>query len=581
MRTRWVIVGVSVLATTSCATILGFDDVEPGETAGIGGGAAAAGGTSPAGGAGGAGGTGAASGGGGINPGELGSPCLQDDQCDDGNCEDGVCCDVASCDGECMSCAVRGHEGTCRAHFDSTDPESECGTDGVCDEAACTTDGVDVFGSSIDGDDDVTITDIAVDSTGHIWVLGHFSGTVSLPGCPQISTSATDDQDILFLHMDPEGQCVQAFAFGDEADQSAADVVVDALDNVFITGTTAGQIDFGGGNIGVPTLRAFIAKFDSTGAFVASKVDTGGDISRAQQATVSATTGRILVTGDFRDTLTFDTPTAGNVGDVFIVELDSDLNETSVRTYPTGMSTPLISAFAPRAAGGVYIAIYAGSVGDMDLGCPQNSPTTNAVQTYMFALTEAGACQNIYLTGAPTDDVFMVTGFAQGTTADSVFATGYFTGDVPIFSGGPAVAEDAFIIEITDDGPGSYSMMAHVFTGPQDQRIQSIARPSGGDVWITGLHDREVSRLGSPVVGDSGDFNRLWVMQLDPMGLTVEAAYSIGDDDTQEGHVIGVNPWGAAIVAGTFSGVLGDLDPMNVLASGTDDAFLLGFAPKP
>ncbi len=62
----------------------------------------------------------------------LSEPCSSAEMCSSAACVDGVCCD-ASCDGECESCAVPGHGGTCTPIAEGDDPDAECtGTHQMC-----------------------------------------------------------------------------------------------------------------------------------------------------------------------------------------------------------------------------------------------------------------------------------------------------------------------------------------------------------------------------------------------------------------------------------------------------------------
>jgi hypothetical protein len=65
-----------------------------------------------------------------------GQTCAGPSECSSGNCVDGLCCDIA-CDGSCQACDVSGNEGTCSAHADGTDPESECGADNCNGAGLC------------------------------------------------------------------------------------------------------------------------------------------------------------------------------------------------------------------------------------------------------------------------------------------------------------------------------------------------------------------------------------------------------------------------------------------------------------
>jgi hypothetical protein len=76
----------------------------------------------------------------------LGTACVDKTECDSGFCSQGVCCAV-DCAGGCLSCALKGSEGSCAPLTAGTTPAmnacaksdpSTCGLDGTCDGAgAC------------------------------------------------------------------------------------------------------------------------------------------------------------------------------------------------------------------------------------------------------------------------------------------------------------------------------------------------------------------------------------------------------------------------------------------------------------
>jgi hypothetical protein len=77
-----------------------------------------------------------------FHTGKLGDPCSVGAQCQSGHCADGVCCDAA-CAAPCHTCALPSSLGTCSPAASGTDPRSECGDGGACDDTcgsagACT-----------------------------------------------------------------------------------------------------------------------------------------------------------------------------------------------------------------------------------------------------------------------------------------------------------------------------------------------------------------------------------------------------------------------------------------------------------
>ncbi|XXX77583.1 hypothetical protein WMF30_02245 [Sorangium sp. So ce134] len=100
----------------------------------------------------------------------------------------------------------------------------------------------------------------AIDSTGNVFVTGYFLGSVTF------GTSVLHSEggyDVFIGKLDGDGVPLWGKRFGGAGDDFGAHVALDSEDNVIVTGSFAGPIDFGGG----PLARGagsdiFIAKLD-------------------------------------------------------------------------------------------------------------------------------------------------------------------------------------------------------------------------------------------------------------------------------------------------------------------------------
>ena len=88
--------------------------------------------------------------------------------------------------------------------------------------------------------------DVAVDSVGDVIVTGGFVGTIDLGGGPRISAGA---EDIFLTKLAADGSHMWSLRFGDPADhQTPQSVVVDPSSGaIALAGYFEGTIDFGGG----------------------------------------------------------------------------------------------------------------------------------------------------------------------------------------------------------------------------------------------------------------------------------------------------------------------------------------------
>lgn len=103
----------------------------------------------------------------------------------------------------------------------------------------------------LDGAEEETGTDLAVDAAGVVYVSG------------RIADAGGANQDALLLAYSPEGEALWSQRFGTDQDDDAFGVAVDAEGAVFVTGRTSGT--FPGQAAGGGT-DAFVAKFGADGS---------------------------------------------------------------------------------------------------------------------------------------------------------------------------------------------------------------------------------------------------------------------------------------------------------------------------
>ena len=109
---------------------------------------------------------------------------------------------------------------------------------------------------------------IARDASNNILWGVNFFGTFTLGS--KTFTSA-GGKDILLVKLDPDGNVLWAFQYGDAADQHIASIAVDSRDNVVFAGGFQGTMKIGDKSLTAPgslTLQPFAAKLDPKGNVV-------------------------------------------------------------------------------------------------------------------------------------------------------------------------------------------------------------------------------------------------------------------------------------------------------------------------
>jgi hypothetical protein len=166
---------------------------------------------------------------------------------------------------------------------------------------------------------------LAVNALGDVFATGSFWAAVNFGGSP--ITSAGND-DIFLAKFDENGNHLWSRGFGDtEVDQGLA-LAVDGFGRVFVTGGFSGTVDFGGGpRASAGSTDIFLAKFDGISNHVWSERFGYTDEDWGRGVAVDALES-VFVTGTFRETVSFGGAplTSAGIDDIFLVKFDGTGN---------------------------------------------------------------------------------------------------------------------------------------------------------------------------------------------------------------------------------------------------------------
>ncbi len=183
---------------------------------------------------------------------------------------------------------------------------------------------------------------IAVDPAGNIFATGYFNATVDFDPGTGVSNLTTYLNAIFILKLDASGNFVWVKSIGTEVSSLGKNkgqaLVLDALGNLYVSGTFAGTTDFNPGaqtnnltSVGADSYNdIFLLKLDASGNYAWAKQFSGTGFKVLNGLAVDAS-GNVLTTGLFEGTVDFDPGSAksnltvaGGIGnDVFISKLDS------------------------------------------------------------------------------------------------------------------------------------------------------------------------------------------------------------------------------------------------------------------
>jgi hypothetical protein len=126
---------------------------------------------------------------------------------------------------------------------------------------------------------DISPSKSVMDAAGNIYILGHFSGTADfMPGLSVFYLDSEGLTDVFIAKMNAKGGLVWAKRIGGPGIDQGHSLVLDSLDNVYITGCFTGKVDFDPGPdtfylTGLPETEnnTFISRLDTNGDFVWAK----------------------------------------------------------------------------------------------------------------------------------------------------------------------------------------------------------------------------------------------------------------------------------------------------------------------
>lgn len=354
---------------------------------------------------------------------------------------------------------------------------------------------------------------VAVDSLGNVYVVGTTNGDLD----NQLN-SGTDD--LYLSKYDAAGNLVWSRLLGASDTTSGFAVAVDSGDNVVVVGQTSVPLTdtaYGGGS------DTFVTKFTSE-----------GQEQWTRQAAPFAADGGLGVTFDSSDNVfvtgyalgaVASDQTYGGGSDAFVTKLDSSGTLQYNKQFG-GTGNETATAITVDNAGNLYVA-YEGS-------------GNGYVRQYADSATNDPPLYEVDLGSLGTDG--KVTGLAIDASGN-LFVSGYTTntslnggtgGIVTAHAGGT----DGFVTRINGTA-GTIDWVTYVGSSGEDKAFDVVV--NGSDVYVSGSTDGQLS--GATKVGDRDAF----VAKLDNAGA-LQWAHQIGGAFVTDGKGIAFDSTGTSVV---------------------------------
>lgn len=347
--------------------------------------------------------------------------------------------------------------------------------------------------------------DIKVDNWGNIYTIGSFALTADFdPGPGTVTLNAGPYCDIFILKLNANGDYVYAKNIGGFNYCIGRSITIDALGNLYATGSFSDTVDFDPGtgifNLIAPRSNQFVAsdpdifilKLDSSGNFIwaqnfgSIKEDIGQTIHVDDNGNVY-TAGIFEQTVDFQwGTNTFNL-TVSLFEDMFVLKSDSSGNFTWAKQIHSSSFYDGVNGITADTAGNVYVTgSFAGTV-DLDPGIDS------------FFVSTPSSSSDIFILKLDANGNFLWGNSAGGTGTDvgeqilldatgNIFTVGSFTGttDFDFNSGSynliaPGFYQNVFVLKMKQNTvgitEGTYENSFLVYPNPANQSLV-ISHPS-------------------------------------------------------------------------------------------------------
>lgn len=439
--------------------------------------------------------------------------------------------------------------------------------------------------------------DVAIDASSNSYVTGSFIGTVDFDPGPGVSNiiSTSNTADIFIAKYDVNGDYVFVKTIGGIGADNGTGITVDAIGNIYITGSFTGTVDFDPGP-GVANLISaggtdiFFAKYDVNGNYVYAKNIGGTSSDNATSLAVDAS-GNVYLTGYYQGTVDFN-PGAGvtnlisaGATDIFIAKYDAGGNYIYAKSIG-GTNADFCNSLAIDVGGSVYITGRFAGTADFNPGAGVANLTSAGGNDIFVAKYDAsGSYVYAKRIGGTLED------YGNSLAVDAsgnVYITGYFQGTVD-FDPGAGVANitgaggnDIFIAKY--DGSGNY-VYAKTMGSTGNDNGNSLAVDGSGNVYVTGAFQgtADFDPEAGVVNLTSAGGNDIFVAKYDGNGNYIYAK-RIGGVTNDNGNSITLNGLGNIYLTGDFRGIV-DFDPNSGVQQQTawnsSDIYLVKFNECP
>ncbi|HVX62800.1 MAG TPA: Ig-like domain-containing protein, partial [Pirellulales bacterium] len=435
---------------------------------------------------------------------------------------------------------------------------------------------------------------IIVDPSGDFYVAGSFDGpTVFGTGAGAVTLSTGANNDFVAKYS-PSGALIWVRQAVSSFWQYGPKLQLDALGNVYVSGSMTGQTTFGSTVIAASSDTAFLWKLDSDGNTLWAKSVIGGAESNSVGMAIDAQ-GNSYVVGAFSGTTIINTSpnptTLTSVGssDIFVVKYGNDGTPLWAESFGAASKYDGADSVAIDPSGSPIITGAFGQSLQLGSFTLTGSSTTDFVAKLNAAngtVAWADALASTVSSGTSPLGITTPQNRIAIDSSGNVYTTGRFTGKLQL---DPTNSSDltpydgnaTFISKLDNNGHFVWGKALAPGSGGYDVEGYGIAVDPQGNVYTTGefAETLNFNPAGAPAanltaIGSSYD---IYISKLDTNGNYV-SALQFGGSGEDQGTAITLDAAGNVYATGVSQGPANFSPPpgtYNVGASGDQDIFVL------
>ena len=350
-----------------------------------------------------------------------------------------------------------------------------------------------------------------------------------------------------------DGACRWNKRFGDgNGSATAGSLVVDAEGSAIVAFEGVGSADFGGGALSLPGLEIWIAKLDSAGDHLWSKVfGVGYGAGLNQIGAAAGLAGEVILTGTFTGTIDLGGGPLTSQGgsDLFVAKLDRDGHLVWNKRFAVNSPAPqpLGASAVVDAAGDVILSAFA-PVG-VDFGGGALPYAGGSSDTFIVKLSPSGDHLWSKAIGSSSYDV--IGPFAVDPAGRVVLA-GLVSAPADLGSG-VVLPPGEFLLAL--DAAGAVAWARSPFAAGAASFFSSLAVDPAGNVVAAGIFDGQVDLGAGPLTST-----------MKPGGMV----------PSKDFVVLGLAPDGSTRFSKSFGSSLDEFAPFAVAVDGAGQIVLGG-----